>query len=581
MGLFTLQPLRGSTRLTATEFTQRREAVLRRRRAAAGLPNAAPPEDAPSPIPLPEASARSLLALGQVLIGQETETGLRVLLESAVRDQGLYVPGKNGMGKSTLLLNLILADILMGRGLVLLDPHQDLVQALLPLIPEERAGDVVVLDALDPEWSFGLNIYACEHPDDERAVQDTVTRALHLFTKLWGDRDTGQLGPRMSQYLRNAARVLIANRLTLCELPRLLTDAAYRDTLLPTCSARVQQFWAWHDSLTPREQQANVESSYNKAEEFASNAYIWPIVGQAGSRLVFRTLIDRRKIVLVKLSAEHEDLTRLVGSLIVMELLKAAQSRADTARSERVPFGLYVDEFDYFATPDFATLLKGGRKFGVCTTLAHQEQSRLDRELLGSVLQVGNLICFAVNGLDAEVLAKHFDNRSREDTPELKPMTHAALDERGRLYQRPLFDYEYRHAYRPGRFGGIEESEQEAAIPRYRYERRLKPVAEAEHETANELATLPPYHAKVRLRMNPRENLPRFLEHTLRTPTAPEPPDSAEATARVASLIERSRHTYCRRREEVEAEITERQYLSQNARDSSVPQSARTRWNIT
>lgn len=492
-----------------------------------------------------------MLALGKVLIGQDVGSRDRVFLEAAVRDQGLYVPGKNGMGKSTFLTNLILADILMGRGLCLLDPHRDLVEALLPHIPDERAGDVVVLDVLDPGSCFGMNVFACAAPHDDRAVQDAITRVLHLFTKLWGDRETGQLGPRMSQYLRNSAHVLITNRLTMVELPRLLTDKPYRDALLPACPDHVQRFWAWHDALPPREQQTNIESSYNKADEFVGNAYVWPIVGQTRSRLDFRALMDARKIMLVKISAEHEDVTRLIGSLVVMELLKAAQSRADIPRPDRVPFGLYVDEFDYFATPDFATILKGGRKFGICTTLAHQEQSRLDGELLGSVLQVGNLVCFAVTGADADRLAKQFNNRTRPDTPLIKPMLTPANDARGGL--RPVQDIVWLASS-----GGVREGASEHLVPRYEAEEQAKPVTEAERETANELATLPPYHAKVRLRVNPDADLPRLVEHTILTPVAPALPDTAEARRRADRLMALSRTTYCIPRAAIAAEIASR-----------------------
>jgi hypothetical protein len=163
-----------------------------------------------------------------------------------------------------------------------------------------------------------------------------------------------------------------------------------------------------------------------------------------------------------------------------------------------------------------------------------------------------------VTGPNADILAKQFDNSNRLGRPQLKPMTEDAVDEYGRRYRRPVYDVTWRQSIRPGRFGGDEVSDQEAATPRLVYEREPLKVAEAERATANELAMLRPWNAKARLRVNWDNDNPQFAEYTIRTAHPPQAELTDDARQHIETIRELSRTTYCSTREDVRAEIAAR-----------------------
>src|SRR5438128_267715 len=152
------------------------------------------------------------------LIGINTQTGERVELPKTSRLQGLYIIGIPGTGKTGLIENLINQDIEQGLGVGLLDPHGDLTQAVLARLPNHREQDVILLDLLDTAYPFGLNLYHCDDPTDATKVSYTRAQVMHIFTKLWGD-ESGHLGVRIEQYLRNSATTLIEKGYTMAELP--------------------------------------------------------------------------------------------------------------------------------------------------------------------------------------------------------------------------------------------------------------------------------------------------------------------------------------------------------------------------
>jgi hypothetical protein len=377
------------------------------------------------------------------LLGHDVETGAAVRLTASARARGLYLIGTSGMGKTTLIKNLVVEDITQGRGVCLLDPHGDLTTEILSVFPADRKDDLILLDVLDVAHPFGLNLFACSDPDDPIALTRTVNRAVRAFKKIWGPGTReSSWGPQMEDLLSNGAQTLAESRddagepYTLAELPRLLTDAAFRTGLVAQLrSAEVRAFWREeYDPLRPQDQRDFRRSTMNKLRPFVRNPIVRAIVGQRRSSVEMRRAMDAGKVMLVRLAAEYEDLTGLLGTTLVGEVLTGALSRADMPEQARRPFHLYADEYERFATPDFQLLLAEARKYGVATTLAHQFREQLDEENRAATLAVRNLVVFAVSSADAHELARQFDTTPGQGRPRgMEPVLSISQDPVGHL----------------------------------------------------------------------------------------------------------------------------------------------------
>jgi hypothetical protein len=327
-----------------------------------------------------------------------------------VTSASTYIIGKPRTGKSTLLETLILRDIDAGLGVCVIDPHSDLVRGVMAHMPPSRADDVILLDLLAPDVAFGINPFACENANDPIAVERTVTRVMQIFERLWGfGTQNSSWGPRLEQHLRSVTLVLLEHGLTMTEAPLLLslTDSSIRQHLIKTLgNPQIRAFWEEFESLTKREKEMRIESTSNKLAAFVDTPLGRHIVGQEEDTINWRSAMDAGKIVLVKLDAQLADLSGLIGSVIVGRILEAGLSRENDA--VRRPFHLYCDEFQRFATDDFARLLTETGKWGIQTTVAHQYRGQLDERNRGATLQAGNLVVFSVSGEDATELAGNF-----------------------------------------------------------------------------------------------------------------------------------------------------------------------------
>jgi Type IV secretion-system coupling protein DNA-binding domain len=343
-----------------------------------------------------------------LILGKDVETGAIVSIAQHERRRGLYVIGKTGTAKTTLLINLILQDIAAGLGVCFLDPHGDAISDILMRLSENRENDVIFIDLLDTGYPVGLNPYECRNPQDVELVAQITAFVMQIFEKLW---DVSRSTPRIAQYLRNCTLTLIENPgMTMAEIPLLLTDDAYRQHLLRNVTnLQVQQFWRQYTAFRPQEQLDRAESTLNKVDEFLSQTILRNVFGQAHTTLDFRQVMDEGKILLVKLPGRYEDITSLIGSIIIGQLLNAALSRADMPEHKRRQFNLYVDEFQRFSTPDMATLLVEARKYAICSCIAHQFRGQLDQANQGATLNAASMVVFRVSGEDAEELAREFD----------------------------------------------------------------------------------------------------------------------------------------------------------------------------
>jgi hypothetical protein len=328
-------------------------------------------------------------------------------IKRADRRAHMYVLGKTGTGKSTLLETLIRQDLSGGHGLALLDPHGDLVEKVLSGMPEERRGDLLYFDATDAAHPLGFN------PLESVAAKYRPLAAsglISVFQHIWAD----SWGPRLEHILRNAILALLEQpSATLADVPRLLNDPAYRKQAVKQISnGQVRDFWLKEYAGYPARFRAEaVAPIQNKVGAFLSNPLIHGIVVRGRSDFRLRAVMDEGKVLLVNLAKGKigADTATLLGSLLVSRLGLAALSRADTPEGERREFYLYLDEFHNFTTLSLAGMLSELRKYRLNLILAHQYLAQLDSRLLSAILgNVGTAISFRIGPQDAETIAREF-----------------------------------------------------------------------------------------------------------------------------------------------------------------------------
>jgi len=343
-------------------------------------------------------------------LGTDTDTNQLVYLPKATRTQGLYIIGIQGTGKSGLIENLIMQDINQQVGVCVLDPHGELIDHVIARLEPKNEKDVILLDINDYHYPFGLNLFTCSDLTNPFEVQKTVDQVKHVFEKLLGvSQDT----PLIMEYLYNCTYTLVANPgYTMADIPLLLQDEQCRRKLVANVTdSDVQLFWRQHDQKQPSKQSDDVSSTLRRVKQFLQ-PLSRPIVGQSKTTIDLQKIMHEGKILLVKLSAQVDSVSSLIGSLMIALLLNAAYNRP----AQRRQFHLYADEFQRFATEDFATLLEEARKFGIATTIAHQNRgqlnsanSKLETDLKDRSRSVGNMVVFKINSKDADDLAGEFD----------------------------------------------------------------------------------------------------------------------------------------------------------------------------
>lgn len=363
---------------------------------------------APPPIEIPEEGA--LLGINNYL-GEEKE--IRILDED--RRRHIYIIGQTGTGKSTLLKNIILEDISNNKGVCFIDPHGDIAEDILGLIPENRFNDVIYFNPGDPLRCLGINMldWDKKYPFQKTFV---VNEMLEIFDKLYDLRVVG--GPVFEQYFRNAMLLLLGdqeNIYTLIDVPRVLINPDFRKDLLSRCSdPLVIEFWQKEAEKAGGELSlANVAPYVNsKLSPFLSNDLIRPIVGQEYTSIDFRKIMDEGKILIVNLSKGllGETNSYLLGMIIIGKILMAAFSRVDILEEQRRDFYLFIDEFQNVTTNTIATILSEARKYHLNLTVANQYLAQLKENILKAVFgNVGTLISFRVGKEDAEFLVKYFE----------------------------------------------------------------------------------------------------------------------------------------------------------------------------
>ena len=325
------------------------------------------------------------------------------------RFRHLYMVGKAGTGKSTLLKNLIIQDIRQGHGLAVLDPHGDLYDELLDFIPPNRIKDVVLLDPGDQEYPVSLNPLELPDPTQRAQVASALVDILkRSFENSWG--------PRLEYILRTCILTLLeVPNSTIMGIPRLLSDDGYRAWVVEQVQDPVlRAFWLreYAAMLTnPRLVTEAISPVQNKVGQFLSAPLLRHVLAQPKSTINIQEIMDSGKILLVNLSKGRigEDSSSLLGAMIISSLHFAAMRRVALPEAERRPFFVYADEFQSFATSTFAGILSEARKYRLGLILAHQYIAQLPEGVRDAVFgNVGTLISFTVGTDDARYLAREF-----------------------------------------------------------------------------------------------------------------------------------------------------------------------------
>jgi len=358
------------------------------------------------------------------------------------RERHVYIVGKSGSGKSTTLFNLAMHDIVTGQGVAVIDPHGDLAEAVGDCVPPERTHSVCYLDAGDAGRPVGFNPLAKIPPERHALAASGIVSAFkHLWRESWG--------PRLEHFLFHGIMALLASpRATLIDLPRLYTDAQFRDRLV----ARVRdpitaRFWIGEYPQYDERYRAEAAGPIlNKVGQLAASPALRAMLGQHAPKFDLSYAMEHHGILIANLAKGRigEQAANLLGSLLVSHLQLAAMGRSAQAPEKCVPFFAHIDEFQSFGTDAFASLLSEARKFAAHFCLANQYIDQLDASVRAAVLgNAGALLVFRVSGHDAMLLAPEFDPLPPSTLVDQAPFTawlrrgigHEHVDLLPRLYE--------------------------------------------------------------------------------------------------------------------------------------------------
>ncbi|NBX86509.1 MAG: DUF87 domain-containing protein [Proteobacteria bacterium] len=329
------------------------------------------------------------------------------------RRRHLYIIGKSGSGKSKMMELLIKSDVLGGHGVCVLDPHGELVDDVLAFVPPERAQDVIVFDPADGEFPIAFNPLA--QTGGSYKAQLTIG-LIDIFKKLF----SAEWNPRLEHLLRHILLALLDTpHTTLLSIEKMLSSKEYRRVIVENIQdPNIKQFWVndfagWNEKYT----NDAINPLINKIGQLSSNVAVRNILGQPDMRFDVRQVMDEQKILLIKLPKGliGEEVTSLLGAMMVTKIYQAAMQRADMDEAKRKDFYFYIDEFQNFSTDTFANILAEARKYRLNMTIAHQYLGQLNEIIKKTVFgNVGSMVVFRTGAEDAAVFADELAPRFNE-----------------------------------------------------------------------------------------------------------------------------------------------------------------------
>lgn len=350
-----------------------------------------------------------------LLLGYNLFRGIKKPIRLALEDRQrhVYAVGQTGTGKTTFLENLALQDMLMGNGFAFIDPHGDIAEKLLSMVPKERTEDVIYFCPSDTDYPLGLNVFEAKTDDEKDFV---IQEVINVLYKLYDPQRQGIIGPRYEHLFRNAALTVMAgpDGGSFIDIPKLFRDKDYvRQKLQYVTDQNVLDFWQKEMVQSQRSNEFGEVVSWfvSKFGAFLSNGMMRNIIGQTKSSFDLRDIMDNKKILLVNLSKGRtgELNSKLLGMIFVMKFQAAAMSRANIPEENRIDFCLYVDEFQNFSTDSFATIMSEARKFRLNLVVANQFTTQLTEEIRDAVFgNIGTIVSFRIGQNDVESLTRYF-----------------------------------------------------------------------------------------------------------------------------------------------------------------------------
>lgn len=350
-----------------------------------------------------------------VILGRDLDTKQEVTVTPEQLASGCYILGVQGVGKSTLLEQIAGQLLQRGESVIVFDPHGQLIDNLIRSMPGERVADTYHLDLKDREYPFGLNVFACADPADEEERDRTRHQVTHAFEKLWPETRTGVYFKKL---LRHVIILLVENpQLTLADIPRLLRDDEFRERFCARlANGGSRDFWRYdYGALSPARRLTESGPLQTRIDELLAEPVITRILCQPRSTLNIRSIIDNRQSLLIRLPVNEDAYAKaagLVGTMLMALVYAATFSYADVPEEERPGFSLIVDEFQNFATDEYARLFAQGRKFKAKQLLAHQYRDQLADTGMeankAATLTAQTKVIFAVTKADALALADDF-----------------------------------------------------------------------------------------------------------------------------------------------------------------------------
>lgn len=325
------------------------------------------------------------------------------------RSGHIYCIGKTGVGKSTLLLNMAIADILSGKGVGIIDPHGDLSETIIDYIPTGRVKDVIYFSGCDTTYPIAFNPLYNVTPEERHLVASNIVSTLK---RIWAE----SWGPRLEHILRNSILTLVHYpHATLLDIQPLLLDFDFRKKVLQfVADSALLDFWYKEfNAMSPQLKSEAISPIVNKVGLFQTHIHLRNIVGQKVSSFTIADVMNEKKIFIANLSKGYlgEDATTLLGSMLVTQFQTAALGRSKQPIHSRTPFYLYIDEMHSFVTLSFADILAESRKYGLSLFLTHQYIDQVHEDIRKAIFgNVGTFISFRIGANDAEVLKPEFNS---------------------------------------------------------------------------------------------------------------------------------------------------------------------------
>lgn len=335
-------------------------------------------------------------------------------LIDADRRRHVYVIGKTGTGKSTLLANMAINDLKHNKGLCVIDPHGDLVETLLDYIPKHRINDVIYFDPADQERTVQINLFEGENVAHRELIASGI---ISVFKKLYGY----SWGPRLEYILRNCLLTLLkSEQAKLSDVLDLLTNEKFREQVVSKLDDPIlKNFWLnEYNKMSDRQRQEQIASILNKVGQFVSSPLVRNVVNTTQSSFSIEKLMNEGKILLINLSQGRlgEDNATLLGAMMITKIQLAAMARVNTDEEERRDFYLYVDEFQNFATDAFVKILSEARKYRLNLILANQYIDQIPEEVRNAIFgNCGNIISFVMGAGDANYFQAEYGGLYTQD----------------------------------------------------------------------------------------------------------------------------------------------------------------------